>query len=1296
MTVALLAPLLALAPLDAGDSRNERKTPRLRPHASDRILVRFRDKTPDLSVAHSTDSRRFKRIRKYSRFGNLHLLELPNDVQVDVAIESLHRDPTVLYAEPDYNVHAHGVPDDPLFLSQWGLLNAGVAGNTAGPGISGPHAWDISTGSRSVVIGVLDTGVDFTHPDLAANVWNNPGDCNGNAQDDDDDGYADDCHGIDVVNHDSDPKDDNGHGTHVSGTIAAVGDNGIGVTGTAWRASLVGCKFLDSQGEGSVSGAVQCLDYLARLKDLGVDIVATNNSWGGAGYSQALHDAVAAHLQRGILFVASAGNDADDLDAYATYPASYSLSNVIAVAATDDKNQVAPFSNEGRSSVHLGAPGVDVLSTWPGETYELQSGTSMAAPHVTGVAALLKSADPTRDWRAIRNLILAGGDDRSSLSGTITGKRLSAFGSLTCSNKVVIARLSPAGRALRASVGAPVLLSVLHIDCSEPAGAVEVSVEPGGPQILLNDDGLDGDAVPGDGVYSATWTPTTVGDSTLVFPGDDRTSIRVDAGAAPQLFSQVTFLPGVSGSSLQAVAIGDMNSDGLNDVVVTTDRSSDPALSHSVQVFLQNHSGTLDAPIRYEVEDPLSFYDVVSVALGDLNGDGRTDAAIASYGAAQSFAGVFLQDPNGALQPLVKWPTPDCWRVAIGDLNGDGRADLIAGAVHDDNVVLTPFIQDSSGALQQEAPIEFALAYTPIFVDLAVADVTGDGLDDIVALTTNSGPRSSESRRLAVLRQKPGGGFDSPEKFGYGPRTAFLRAMAVGDLNGDGLIDVAVIHGGNRGINNPYVSIFYQDGLGSFAPSVEYPAYEIPGSSAIADLDGDGRADLITAHVGSGGVSVYFGADNAALFPFVVNRVWDTGAYNPHALGVGDLNDDGQPDMVVAGSGGTLQVLYTQPPAPQDQSGLFVGIDGAGHGYVDSEPAGVSCRSTCSVSFPYGTQITLHAHADPGSRFNGWQFDCRSILPDGSCSFRLFRGESVWASFVPETAHSSLSVNLSGLGRGRVSSVPTGISCPPLCSVDYFGRTAVALAASPEPGSSFDGWSGACVGTGLCALSVDAPQTVGVRFIRAIVPTTPQNGTVFYADDDPPQFEWSPGQSERFKVTWTKPAASEKPGGAIRTTWLAGTAFMPGPRTWMEILGLARHSGSVSWSVEGRGLSGEKQMAATTIIHLAPAKTAAVTSPADGQALSLQDPPPTLTWEPNHNSSYRIVFSSQPDLKGTVVASGAGFSLRGTTWAMPLGLWKKIAKQNFPSGMGTVYYSLFARDAIGRTTQSTVRKLSLQ
>jgi len=372
-----------------------------------------------------------------SAFGVLEAPELAADqVAAWVATQS-----KVLYAEPNFVYSLVGAenvesttPNDPGFTgsSLWGLHNTGQSGGTVDADIDAPEAWDLATGSRDVVVAVIDTGVDHYHPDLAANMWTNPGEVNGDGVDNDGNGYVDDIHGWDFYNNDNNPMDGHNHGTHVAGTIGATGDNSQGVVGVNWEVSIMALKFLNDEGEGTTADAISAIDYAAKMRrDYGVNVVATNNSWGGGGYSTALRDAIEAAGREGILFIAAAGNDSVNTDVVAHYPSNYDSEYIISVAATTRNDGLASFSNYGSATVDLAAPGRSIYSSMAGGGYGRFSGTSMATPHVTGVVALLASLGPGASAGEIKAAILSGTDPVLSLSGkSVTGGRLNAHGAL--------------------------------------------------------------------------------------------------------------------------------------------------------------------------------------------------------------------------------------------------------------------------------------------------------------------------------------------------------------------------------------------------------------------------------------------------------------------------------------------------------------------------------------------------------------------------------------------------------------------------------------------------------------------------------------------------------------------------------------------------------------------------------------------------------------------------------------------------------------------------------------------------
>jgi subtilisin family serine protease len=318
---------------------------------------------------------------------------------VETMLASLRGRPDVVYAEPNYILSTTDTPNDPQFGNLWGLLNIGqqIAGvfGTNDADIDATAAWEISKGSSSVAVGVIDTGIDYTHPDLAANVWSAPTAFSVTVG-----GVPITCgagtHGFNAITRTCNPMDDNNHGTHVSGTIGAVGNNGQGVVGVNWTTRIIGGKFLDASGHGSTANAIDAIEFMIQAKAAfagsnGANVRVLNNSWGGGGFSSALLDEINSANANGMLFAAAAGNAGTNNDVFPFYPANYSASNVIAVAATNNTDSLAWFSNYG-SSVDLAAPGDNILSTTIGGTYQFFSGTSMATPQVSGAAALLLSA----------------------------------------------------------------------------------------------------------------------------------------------------------------------------------------------------------------------------------------------------------------------------------------------------------------------------------------------------------------------------------------------------------------------------------------------------------------------------------------------------------------------------------------------------------------------------------------------------------------------------------------------------------------------------------------------------------------------------------------------------------------------------------------------------------------------------------------------------------------------------------------------------------------------------------------
>jgi len=346
-------------------------------------------------------------VREFPFTGWQHV-RLPDGMSVSEGLDRYRQMPGVLAVQPNYLYRTLATPNDPRFGDLYGMSK-----------IQAPAAWDTTTGNSNVVVAVIDTGVDYTHEDLSANMWRNPGEIPGNGIDDDGNGYVDDVYGVDTINHDSDPQVDStggyrDHGTHVAGTIGAVGNNAVGVVGVNWAVKIMAIKSHGGDGNGTSASVTEAFQYVAMMKSRGVNVRVTSNSWGGppeaAQYDQALKDAIDAAGNAGILNVFAAGNSASNNDAVPFYPASYDSPSIVAVAASDANDNRASFSSFGPMTVDIAAPGVGILSTTLGSTYGTKSGTSMATPHVSGAAALLAGFDGSQSVASLKAALLGSVD----------------------------------------------------------------------------------------------------------------------------------------------------------------------------------------------------------------------------------------------------------------------------------------------------------------------------------------------------------------------------------------------------------------------------------------------------------------------------------------------------------------------------------------------------------------------------------------------------------------------------------------------------------------------------------------------------------------------------------------------------------------------------------------------------------------------------------------------------------------------------------------------------------------------
>ncbi|HLM58163.1 MAG TPA: S8 family serine peptidase [Pyrinomonadaceae bacterium] len=318
-----------------------------------------------------------------------------------------------------------GGPNDPLLSEQWGLVNTGQREGAQGADIGALAAWSKSRGSDDVVVAVLDSGVDYRHEDLQANMWRRPDYLD--LYVDDELGTIDDYDGFSAVDSDRDPMDENGHGTHCAGIVGAEGDNLLGVVGVNWQVRIMPLKFMGKGGFGTTKDAIEAINYVIQRKRDGVNVRVISASWGSRQRSKALEDVIRRAGEEGVLFVAAAGNDGANADRLPHYPSSYKLPNVLSVAALDRRDRLASFSNYGAKNVHVAAPGKEILSTWPGNAYQEHSGTSMATPFVSGVAALVLSRESNLSVRELRDRLTDTADKLDVLQGKVSsGGRVNA------------------------------------------------------------------------------------------------------------------------------------------------------------------------------------------------------------------------------------------------------------------------------------------------------------------------------------------------------------------------------------------------------------------------------------------------------------------------------------------------------------------------------------------------------------------------------------------------------------------------------------------------------------------------------------------------------------------------------------------------------------------------------------------------------------------------------------------------------------------------------------------------------
>jgi thermitase len=722
-------------------------------------------------------------------------VKLPADLSVNRAIATYKEFADIAEAQPNFYYHLTVSPNDPQFTS------SGMYGLTK---ISAPSAWDLTTGSANTVVAIIDTGINYNHQDLAANIWTNAGEINNNGIDDDNNGFVDDFYGWDFRYNDNDPLDQNGHGTHTAGTVGAVGNNALGVVGVNWNVKLMAIKIYSPSGTDTTSAMlVNSYNYVRLMKNRGVNIRVTNNSYGGCqeacGYDQATKDALDAMGNAGILNVFAAGNNNQNIETTPFYPASYTSPSVLSVAASTSTDTRASFSNYGATSVDIAAPGQGILSTYnsSNSSYSTLSGTSMASPHGAGAAALLSSYNPNLSVASLKATLMNTVDPLAAWSGVVkTGGRLNVDRALR--NQTVCAfnlsqnqfNVSLMGGNFSVNVtsgtncdyaaisNAPAWLTVSGGNIGSGNGTVSFGVRPntgpgrsgtiniGGTILTVYQNGVD-----------------VIVNRVLDFDGDGRTDFSaVQANPNGNVMtwhnrlSANGYAPITFGSAATDFAVpADYDGDGKTDIGVwrnTTGtfyflRSSD----NTAQAFAFGQ--TLDSPMMTQ----------------DFDGDGKADFTVTRYQNGNLFW--YIHGTTSGFRAVQFGNSKD--KPIRGDYDGDGRADIAVYRNTTGSPANTFFIHRSSD--NQVTAMTFGTSATDKVVP---GDYDGDGKTDIAVWRTTTG---------VWYYVRSGNGSINAFQFGQS-----ADIPTPGDYDGDGKTDFAVWR---RDANQTAVGYFYVQGSAS-------------------------------------------------------------------------------------------------------------------------------------------------------------------------------------------------------------------------------------------------------------------------------------------------------------------------------------------------------------------------------------------------------------------------------------------------------------------------------------------------
>lgn len=771
----------------------------------------------------------------------LYKVEFQEDKNIKELIKDYKKDPNVEYAQPNYRYKSEVIPNDPSYGSLWGM-----------PKIDAPTAWDTTTGSSSVVVAVVDTGVDYNHEDLSANMWVNPDEIAANGLDDDGNGKIDDVKGWDFVSNDNDPMDDHNHGTHVSGTIAGVGNNGTGVVGVTWSSKIMPLKFLGADGYGYTSDGISAINYAVSE---GADVI--NNSWGGSSSGDpAVEEAINSAHDANIVVVSAAGNA--NQDAIGHSPAY--INSTITVASSTSADAKSSFSNYG-GKIDVAAPGSAIYSTTPSNTYSTFNGTSMATPHVAGLAALLLAADPTLNNEQIRQIIRKRSDD-----------------------------LGDAG-----------------FDTSFGYGRIDAN------QAILNRTAL--------GVYiSSPTTNTATTDSFSVFgsiTGSDFRDYKVEYGSGHAPTSWTEINTGTSsGNNIELTTSFIPDNVGLEDkYTIRVTAYDNSGTAYEAKSFLTNDNVHITTPAMGANE---TFKNEGSLAIVGRAVSYQITNFVVEHGVGESpvsWSSTGITYPSGNSNPI------DEGTLANLDLSVINSSDTITLRVTVTNQsaiqysATTRIKTDLRIRTGWPKPIDYGrVGGSPI-----AADVNSDGIKEIIyAVSSTGSPYSTYPNKLHVVDQSGNNITGFPKSLDYVDVSMFMPipAPSVGDIDGNGDLEIVVM-------SSPKVYIFNHDGTaltGWPITGMEYNSqvvsmYDAP--PIISDLDYDGKSEVIIKSTYRKNIEAN---TTTNIYVYNFDGTLRTGWPKQHAFGtsnsvaVGDMDNDGSKEIVLVDHNGEVDsndyILY--------------------------------------------------------------------------------------------------------------------------------------------------------------------------------------------------------------------------------------------------------------------------------------------------------------------------------------------------------------------------------------------------